>query len=373
MPTRRLLVPWVSSWKTISVSRPPSRSIVGPVKRNICMRPETPSGGVAKLALLVPDASCTSASTRSLPRPHAAEVGLLEVGRGLVEAQREELVVVPVGGRRRVGSPSRGGTGRSAWSRWTFRSPGRGLAGFGVAALRRRQEVGLEVARRRAQEVAVAGVGVRVAGRSTVAVEHAGGVGVAGVRRAPRGPGRPARCCPGSGSRWRCRRRPGSRRSSRSGWRRCPAPLHADDRRRRIPANWVPEPGRHRVRRLRRRAVGRGRAVGLHVDAEARVVGRDVVADVLAPQQRHRSTASTIAYQSASPVVKTTSDQAGTRSSRGEREEHRAGRDLAGDVGRRSRRAGSSRCAILREGRERSPVGRCGLRQPSSLDTACGR
>jgi len=69
LPTRRLLVPWVISCIETSASRSPSRSIVGPVKRNICMRPEVPSGGVAKFALLVPEPSCASARTRSPPSP----------------------------------------------------------------------------------------------------------------------------------------------------------------------------------------------------------------------------------------------------------------------------------------------------------------
>ena len=47
----------------------PSRSGLGPVKMYICMRPEVPSGGVPKLALFVPEKSCASGQTKSLPNP----------------------------------------------------------------------------------------------------------------------------------------------------------------------------------------------------------------------------------------------------------------------------------------------------------------
>jgi hypothetical protein len=49
-----------------------SPSSFGPpviVNRNICIRGRWPSGGVAKFALLVPEPSCASTWTSSLPAP----------------------------------------------------------------------------------------------------------------------------------------------------------------------------------------------------------------------------------------------------------------------------------------------------------------
>ena len=68
-PTSRLLSPCAYSWMTISWSKSPSMSGVGASKTYICMRPGEPSAGVEKFALFVPEPSCASASTASLPSP----------------------------------------------------------------------------------------------------------------------------------------------------------------------------------------------------------------------------------------------------------------------------------------------------------------
>src|SRR5438876_12135865 len=65
-PVRRFDTPWPNSWTMIWLSRSPSRLGVVPVKTYICIRPDEPSGGVEKFALLVPDPSCASACTASL-------------------------------------------------------------------------------------------------------------------------------------------------------------------------------------------------------------------------------------------------------------------------------------------------------------------
>ena len=65
-PVRRFEIPCPYSWMMIPLSKELSRSGLGPVQIYICMRGLLPSGGVAKLALLVPDPSWESASTGSL-------------------------------------------------------------------------------------------------------------------------------------------------------------------------------------------------------------------------------------------------------------------------------------------------------------------
>ena len=69
---------------------PTSDPASGPGKMYICIRPGVPSGGVEKLALLVPEESCASALIRSLPRPAAPEVVVLEVARRFGEPQQIE-------------------------------------------------------------------------------------------------------------------------------------------------------------------------------------------------------------------------------------------------------------------------------------------
>jgi len=192
--------------------------------------------------------------------------------------------VVPVGHVEDVGhhaaaeAVDRGGP--------TGAGTGRGLPDLGVGRrrLRRRQEVGVEDAWRDAQEVAVTPGAVRVAGRPAVAVEHAAGVRVTdvggrgtvqagehvvaqGLRLVGRADATRAVVDPAVGAGGRVHRR-----------------MHADDGRRSI-GELCARAWSHRIGRLRRRAVGGGDSVGLDEDPEAGVLGRDRVADVLAPQQ----------------------------------------------------------------------------------------
>src|SRR4051812_16644610 len=62
-PVRRLEMPWPYSCVMIWLSKSPSRFGDVELKIYICIRPLVPSGGVEKLALLVPLPSCASAIT----------------------------------------------------------------------------------------------------------------------------------------------------------------------------------------------------------------------------------------------------------------------------------------------------------------------
>ena len=71
--------------------------MVGPMNRNICARPDCPSGGVEKLALSVLGAVLSFGEHSVAAQAHAAEIRLLEVAGCFVEAEEKEFVVIPVG------------------------------------------------------------------------------------------------------------------------------------------------------------------------------------------------------------------------------------------------------------------------------------
>lgn len=66
-PVRRVETPWVYSWMTTPASKLLSRLGVDLSQTYILMRPDWPSGGVAKFALFVPDPSWVLRMTISLP------------------------------------------------------------------------------------------------------------------------------------------------------------------------------------------------------------------------------------------------------------------------------------------------------------------
>src|SRR5690349_21125451 len=68
-PVRRLDRPWQYSWITTPASMELSRLMGDMSQVYMCMRPLSPSGGVAKLALLVPERSWLLTMAISLPAP----------------------------------------------------------------------------------------------------------------------------------------------------------------------------------------------------------------------------------------------------------------------------------------------------------------
>ncbi len=216
---------------------------------------------------------------------HATEVRVLEVARGLVEAERVEFVVVPVRDveklRHRTAAEDVRRAGRAAVA-----GAGRGLADFriGRGRLRRRQEVRLEVARSGSEEVAVARVRIGIAGRPAVSVELARRVCIADVRSSSAIEAGQRVVAEGL----RLIRRADAARAIvdpavRAGHgvhRR----VHADDRQRKE-RELRTRAVRDDVRRSGCGTVRGGHTVGLHEDAETRVVRGNRGANVLAPEQ----------------------------------------------------------------------------------------